>query len=84
VRLTYLRAAGNVEEEFNKGFILPPLIVQLRKILDQYPDDTQILRVSSGVSLHLSDVIGKLQTLLRSLPCAKSWLLILPWCHKAE
>ena len=42
--------AGNVEEEFNKGFILPPLIVQLRKILDQYPDDTQILRVSSRVS----------------------------------
>jgi len=38
--------SGNVEEEFNKGFILPPLIVQLRKILDQYPDDTQILRVS--------------------------------------
>jgi len=44
--------AGNVEEEFNKGFILPPLIVQLRKILDQYPDDTQILRVSNvGVAV---------------------------------
>jgi len=40
--------AGDVEAEFNKGFILPPLIVQLRKILDQYPDDTQILRVRSS------------------------------------
>jgi len=39
--------AGDVEADFNKGFILPPLIVQLRKILDQYPDDTQILRVSN-------------------------------------
>ena len=36
----------NGEEEFNKGFILPTLIIQLRKILDQYPDDIQILKVS--------------------------------------
>jgi len=49
--------AGNVEEEFNKGFILPPLIVQLRKILDQYPDDTQILRVSSSVYMRLPDTV---------------------------
>jgi len=42
-------ADGDVEAEFNKGFILPPLIVQLRKILDQYPDDTQILRVSTCI-----------------------------------
>ena len=48
-----MRAAGNVEEEFNKGFILPPLIVQLRKILDQYPDDTQILRVSIAAFLYI-------------------------------
>lgn len=34
------------EDEFSQGFILPPLITQLRKILDQYPDDTQILKVS--------------------------------------
>ena len=56
--------AGNVEEEFNKGFILPPLIVQLRKILDQYPDDTQILRVRNNVSLYLSNIslIDKLRT----------------------
>jgi len=32
------------EDEFNQGIILPPLIIQLRKILDQYPDDTQILK----------------------------------------
>lgn len=32
------------EDEFSQGFILPPLITQLRKILDQYPDDTQILK----------------------------------------
>lgn len=31
--------------DFNEGIILPPLIAQLRKILDQYPDDTQILKV---------------------------------------
>jgi len=37
------------EEEFNKGFILPTLIIQLRKILDQYPDDIQILKVSLSV-----------------------------------
>lgn len=34
------------EDEFSQGFILPPLITQLRKILDQYPDDTQILKAS--------------------------------------
>lgn len=32
------------EDDFSQGFILPPLISQLRKILDQYPDDTQILK----------------------------------------
>lgn len=36
------------EEEFNQGIILPPLIIQLKKILDQYPDDTQILKVSTS------------------------------------
>lgn len=40
------RLAAADEEEFNKGIILPPLIIQLKKILDQYPDDTQILKVS--------------------------------------
>ena len=33
------------EEEFNQGLILPPLIVQLKKILDQYPDELQIIKV---------------------------------------
>lgn len=33
------------EDDFNEGIILPPLIIQLRKILDQYPDDSQILKV---------------------------------------
>ncbi|CAH1796047.1 unnamed protein product [Owenia fusiformis] len=32
------------EDEFNTGIILPTLIIQLRKILDQYPDDGQILK----------------------------------------
>ncbi|ESN95266.1 hypothetical protein HELRODRAFT_193608 [Helobdella robusta] len=36
---------ANMEEEvFNEGIILPPLLTQLKKILDQYPDDTQILK----------------------------------------
>ena len=39
------------EEEFNKGFILPSLIIQLRKILEQYPDDIQILKVSYHIEL---------------------------------
>ncbi len=34
------------EDEFSTGIILPPLIVQLKKILEQYPDDSQILKVS--------------------------------------
>lgn len=28
------------------GFILPDLIEELRKVLDEYPDDGQILKVS--------------------------------------
>jgi len=39
------------EDEFNQGIILPPLIIQLRKILDQYPDDTQILKVNIFMNL---------------------------------
>jgi len=33
------------DEEFNEGLILPPLVIQLRKILDQYSDETQIFKV---------------------------------------
>ena len=32
-------------ENFNKGFILPTLLRQLQSILQQYPDDGQILKV---------------------------------------
>jgi len=32
--------------EFNKGIILPTLIRQLQSILQQYPDDGQILKVT--------------------------------------
>jgi len=35
-----------VVDEFNEGLILPTLIRQLKSILDQYPDDGQILKVS--------------------------------------
>ena len=35
--------AGSPEEDF--GLIRPSLIKQLRSILDQYPDDGQILKV---------------------------------------
>jgi len=34
------------DDEFSQGLILPPLVIQLKKILDQYSDDTQILKVS--------------------------------------
>jgi len=33
-------------DDFNEGLILPTLIRQLKSILDQYPDDGQILKVS--------------------------------------
>jgi len=36
-----------VEDDFNEGLILPPLVIQLRKILDQYSDETQIFKVSN-------------------------------------
>ena len=39
--------AESEDDEFNRGLILPPLLVQLKKILEQYPDDTQILKVST-------------------------------------
>lgn len=32
-------------DEFNRGIILPTLIKQLKSILQQYPDDGQILKV---------------------------------------
>ena len=35
-----------VVDDFNEGLILPTLIRQLKSILDQYPDDGQILKVS--------------------------------------
>ena len=34
------------DDDFNEGLILPPLVIQLRKILDQYSDETQIFKVS--------------------------------------
>lgn len=36
---------GSKEEDF--GLIRPSLIKQLRSILDQYPDDGQMLKVST-------------------------------------
>ena len=44
------------DEDFNRGLILPPLLVQLKKILEQYPDDTQILKVSSEYNTFTSAV----------------------------
>ena len=42
------------EDDFSEGLILPPLVVQLRKILDQYSDETQIFKVSLYfVDLHM-------------------------------
>jgi len=32
--------------DFNEGMLLPSLIKQLRSILEKYPDDGQILKVS--------------------------------------
>lgn len=32
-------------DNFKKGYRTPPLTKQLRDILDQYPDDCQILKV---------------------------------------
>ena len=37
------------EDDFNEGLILPPLVIQLRKILDQYSDETQIFKVSNCI-----------------------------------
>jgi len=39
-------AVCDVVDDFNEGLILPTLIRQLKGILDQYPDDGQILKVS--------------------------------------
>jgi sacsin len=36
--------ASESDDEFNDGLILPTLIRQLKGILDQYPDDGQILK----------------------------------------
>lgn len=33
-------------DEFNRGIILPTIIKQLKSILQQYPDDGHILKVS--------------------------------------
>jgi len=38
-------AAAAEDDDFNEGLILPPLVIQLRKILDQYSDETQIFKV---------------------------------------
>ena len=46
------------EDEFSTGIILPPLIIQLKKILEQYPDDSQILKVRQLV------LIGKINPYL--------------------
>ncbi len=51
------------DDDFNKGLILPPLIIQLKKILDQYPDDSQILKVCThhmfvGSMLFSADLIN--------------------------
>ena len=42
----------DIDEE-NYGLIRPSLIRQLRSILDQYPDDGQILKVSYTTSLNI-------------------------------
>jgi len=41
-----------VVAEFNKGIILPTLIRQLQSILQQYPDDGQILKVALPLLQH--------------------------------
>ena len=42
-------SGGNEQDDFNSGMIQSSLLQQLRKILDRYPDDNQIIKV--GVSL---------------------------------
>ncbi len=40
------------EDEFCSGLILPTLLVQIKKILEQYPDDSQILKVRPTTILY--------------------------------
>jgi len=40
-------------DHFNEGLIVPSLIRQLKSILDQYPDDGQILKVSFFILFRL-------------------------------
>jgi hypothetical protein len=53
-------------DDFNEGLVLPTLIRQLRGILDQYPDDGQILKVSSReFSACEIDLAANCRTLIR-------------------
>lgn len=65
--LSCLVAAAD-EEEFNQGIILPPLIIQLKKILDQYPDDTQILKVSTSSLVFFPTILSLMYLAVIQMP----------------
>jgi len=62
-----------VVAEFNKGYILPTLIRQLQSILQQYPDDGQILKVAVAISSTLFSV----RSLSMTFAAAFTMILIL-------
>ena len=47
----------SIAEDDEFDFIQPTLIQQLRNILDDYPDDGQILKVFKSVGQHLSLIL---------------------------
>jgi len=51
--ICYVSACVSFVDDFNEGLILPTLIRQLKSILDQYPDDGQILKVGLCALLSL-------------------------------
>ena len=64
ISLSVCHLAENDDDEFD--LIEPSLIQQLRKILDQYPDDNQILKASGGSNKrHL-----------------RPYKLYISWCYK--
>ena len=53
------------EDDFNEGLILPPLVVQLRKILDQYSDETQIFKVwNQRPDVYHTEVVSRHRSLI--------------------
>ena len=51
------RSADRDDDGFD--LIQPSLIQQLRSILDQYPDDGQILKVRHITFMQISEIAGK-------------------------